>query len=90
MYIFHGNLEAIETASFCDLHFLTEPLHLEETNKHFKSVCDFHVRCTNAVWISYGSAHKILRLIYKAATPQNLKVFFGPMGNGTMVVLIPH
>lgn len=34
MYVFHGNLEAIETASFCDLHFLTEPLHLEEISEH--------------------------------------------------------
>lgn len=36
MYIFHGNLEAIETASFCDLYFLTEPLHLEEINEHLQ------------------------------------------------------
>lgn len=36
MYIFHGNLEAIETTSFCDLYFLTEPLHLEEMNKHLQ------------------------------------------------------
>lgn len=34
MYVFHGNLEAIETSRFRDLHFLTEALHLEETKEH--------------------------------------------------------
>lgn len=28
MDVFHGNLEAIETAGFCDLNFLAKALHL--------------------------------------------------------------
>lgn len=73
MYVLHGNLEAIETTSFCDLYFLTEPLHLEEIMKHLQKR-DLQVRDINAVWTSYVSAHKIFGLliaICKAETPQN-------------------
>lgn len=41
MYVFHGNLEAIETTSFCDLYFLSEPLHLEEINECWQK----HLSC---------------------------------------------
>lgn len=34
MYVFHGNLEAIETAGFCNLNFLAKSLHL--VAKHIK------------------------------------------------------
>lgn len=47
MYVFHGNLEAIETTSFCDLYFLSEPLHLEEVNECCQK--DLSCRRTDAV-----------------------------------------
>lgn len=35
MYVFHGNLEAVETAGFCDLNFLAKPLHLVSNASKF-------------------------------------------------------
>lgn len=85
MYIFHGNLEAIETTSFCDLYFLTEPLHLEEINVFAKAfITELQVRDIDAVYNSSCSAHRILyRLIpdmwiinsdMKSSSPSQLQV----------------
>ena len=62
MYVFHGNLEAIETTGFCDLYFLTEPLHLEEIHERLQRclLTKLQVRGIDAVSNSSSSACGII------------------------------
>jgi hypothetical protein len=44
MYVFHGNLEAIETAGFCNLHFLAKSLHLVVIKHTFLKLEENHLQ----------------------------------------------